>query len=122
MSVRATLNWDVPLVGHPAMGSGEVGALVTKPENWSKVYILGFRNCSIGPDGKLPPRSQEVVDSVKGKINLHDTTLWWVLSGVDAINVIAKAVAESGGTTPEAIIGYLHTVTNYPGLYADYSW
>jgi branched-chain amino acid transport system substrate-binding protein len=122
MNVRATLNWDVPLVGHPAMGSGEVGALVTKPENWSKVYILGFRNCSIGPDGKLPPRSQEFVDSVKGKINLHDTTLWWVLSGVDAINVIAKAVAESGGTTPEAIIGYLNTVTNYPGLYADYSW
>jgi branched-chain amino acid transport system substrate-binding protein len=57
MNVRATLNWDVPFIGHPAMGSGEVGQLVSKPENWSKVYILGFRSCSIGSDGKLPPQT-----------------------------------------------------------------
>jgi len=122
MDARATLNWDFPFIGHPAMGSGEVGQLVAKPENWAKVYILGFRNCSIGPDGRLPPRTQAFVDSVKGKISLRDTTLWWVLSGVDAINLIAKTVDTTGSSTSEAIIGYLNTVTNYPGLYADYSW
>jgi len=122
MNVRATLNWDIPFIGHPAMGSGEVGQLVSKPENWSKVYILGFRNCSIGPDGKLPPRTQAFVDEAKGKISLHDTTLWWVVNGVDAINLIATAVGESGSTTPDGIIGYLNTVKAYPGLFADYSW
>lgn len=122
MNVRATLNWDVPLIGHPAMGSGEVGALVAKPENWAKVYILGFLNCSIRPDGKLPPRTQAFVDSVKGKIDLHDTTLWWVTAGADAINVIAKAVEETGSSTSEAITGYLNKVNAYPGLYADYTW
>jgi branched-chain amino acid transport system substrate-binding protein len=122
MNVRATLDWDVPLIGHPAMGSGEVGQLVTKPENWSKVYILGFRNCSIGADGKLPPRTQAFVDAARNKISLRDTTLWWVVNGVDAINLIAKAVGESGSTTPDAIIGYLNTVTAYPGLFADYTW
>ncbi len=122
MNARATLNWDVPFIGHPAMGSGEVGHLVEKPANWAKVYILGFRNCSIGADGKLPPRTQAFVDSVKGKIELKDTTLWWVANGVDAINVIAKAVEQTGSTTPDAFIDYWNTVSSYPGLYADYSW
>jgi branched-chain amino acid transport system substrate-binding protein len=122
MNARATMGWDIPIIGHPAMGSGEVGHLVDKPENWAKVYILGFRNCSIAPDGKLPAATQAFVDGTKGKISLADTTLWWVTNGVDAINIIAKAVAESGGTTPDAIIGYLNTVTNYPGLFANYSW
>jgi branched-chain amino acid transport system substrate-binding protein len=122
MNARATLNWDVPFIGHPAMGSGEIGHLVEKPANWEKVYILGFRNCSIGPDGKLPPRTQAFVDSVKGSIELKDTTLWWVANGVDAINVIAKAVEETGSTSSDAIIGYWNTISSYPGLYADYSW
>lgn len=122
MNARATLNWDIPFIGHPAMGSGEVGHLVEKPENWSKVYILGFRNCSIGPDGKLPPRTQAFVDSVNGKIELKDTTLWWVANGVDAINVIAKAVEATGSTTSEAIIDYWNTINGFPGLYADYAW
>jgi branched-chain amino acid transport system substrate-binding protein len=42
MNTRANLDWDVPLVGHPAMGSGEVGKLIAKPENWDKVYIVGI--------------------------------------------------------------------------------
>jgi branched-chain amino acid transport system substrate-binding protein len=122
MNARATLNWDVPFIGHPAMGSGEVGRLVEKPANWEKVYILGFRNCSIGPDGKLPPRTQAFVDSLKGKIELKDTTLWWVANGADAINVIAKAVEETGSTSSDAMIGYWNTISSFPGLYADYSW
>jgi branched-chain amino acid transport system substrate-binding protein len=122
MNARATLNWDISLIGHPAMGSGEVGHLVDKPQNWEKVYILGFRNCSIGPDGKLPPRTEAFVDSVQGKIELKDTTLWWVTNGVDAVNVIAKAVEETGSTNSEAIIGYWDTLSSFPGLYADYSW
>jgi branched-chain amino acid transport system substrate-binding protein len=122
MNTRANMGWDVPLIGHPAMGSGEVGQLIAKPENWQRTYILGFKNCSYGADGKLPERTQAFVDSVQGKINLEDTTLWWVADGVDAINLIAKAVQESGGTDPAGIIGYWNTVRNYPGLYANYTW
>lgn len=122
MNTRATLNWDVPFVGHPAMGSGEVGHLVAKPQNWEKVYILGFKNCSFGPDGKLPPRSAAFVEQIKGKIDLNDTMLWWVAAGVDAINVIAKAVEVTGSTSHEAIIGYWNTLKDYPGLYGDYNF
>lgn len=122
MNARATLKWDVAFIGHPAMGSGEVGHLVEKPENWAKVYILGFQNCSIGPDGKLPARTQDFVDSVKGRIELKDTTLWWVANGVDAIKVIAKAVEETGSTASQPMIDYWNTITGFPGLYADYAW
>lgn len=122
MNTRANMGWDVPLIGHPAMGNGEVGQLIAKPENWQKTYILGFRNCSYGADGKLPAHVQAFVDSVRGKINLEDTTLWWVALGVDAINVIAKAVQETGGTDPAAMIAYWNSVRAYPGLYASYTW
>ena len=122
MNTRADMGWDVPFIGHPTMGAGEVGRLIAKPENWQKTYILGFKNCSYGPDGKLPAHVQEFVDRTRGKIELDDTILWWVLCGVDAINLIARAVQEAGSTDAAAIIRYWNTVTNYPGLFASYSW
>ena len=122
MNTRATMGWDVPLAGHPTMGSGEVGKLIAKPENWRKVYILGFRNCSFGADGKLPAHVQSFVDGVRGRISLDDTTLWWVVDGVDAITLIANAVRESGGTDPGGMIAYWNTLSHYPGLFGTYSF
>jgi branched-chain amino acid transport system substrate-binding protein len=122
MNTRANMGWDVPFIGHPTMGSGEVGKLIARPENWEKTYILGFKNCSYGADGKLPPHVQEFVDKTRGKIELDDTILWWVLCGVDAINLIARAVQESGATDSAAIIGIWDKLSNYPGLFATYSF
>ncbi len=122
MNTRAAIKWDVPIVGHPALGSGEVGKLVDKPANWQNVYMDGYRSCSFGPDGKLPPRSQEFVDRIKGKIELGDTSLWWITCAVDAINLIATAVAETGSTEPDAFIGYWNKLSRYPGLFGDYSF
>ena len=42
MNARAALNWDVPIVGHPALGTGEIGKLVTKPAYREKVYRSGI--------------------------------------------------------------------------------
>ena len=122
LNTRANMGWNVPLTGHPAMGSGEVGQLIAMPANWEKTYILGFKNCSYGADGKLPDHVQAFVDTIKDQIDLNDTTLWWVLCGTDAINVIARAVQETGSTDAAKIIGYWDTVTDYPGLYASYTW
>ena len=47
LNARASMGWDVPFVGHPAMVSGEVGQLLDKPANWEKVYILGSRAAAI---------------------------------------------------------------------------
>jgi branched-chain amino acid transport system substrate-binding protein len=122
LNARGAIGWDVPFVGHQAMGSGEVGHLLEKPANWEKVYILGFRNCSFDAAGKLPPRTQEFVEQVRGRISLADTSLWWIVSAVDAINLIAAAVSESGSSSPKAIIDYWNSLRNYPGLFGDYSF
>ena len=119
---RAEMGWDVPFVGHPSMSSGEIKKLIAKPENWEKVYVVGYKSCSYGPDGKLPERSQELVDMVKGKVELSDTLLWWVAAGVDAVNLVAKAVAESGSTDKDGIIAYWNTLSKYPGYFGDYSF
>ena len=122
MNARAALNWDVPIAGHPALGTGEIGKLVSKPENWDKVYQVGYRNCSYGLDGKLPPANQAFVDSVRGKMPLSDTSLWWICSGVDAIRLIAEAVQKTGSSDNDKIIGYWNTLQKWPGLYGHYSF
>ena len=122
MNARAALNWDVPIAGHPALGTGEIGKLVNKPEYWDKVYQVGYRSCSYGADGKLPPASQAFVDSVRGVFPLQDTSLWWIASGVDAIRLIAEAVQKSGSSDADKIIAHWNTLQNWPGLYGHYSF
>src|SRR6201996_5964790 len=60
-NVRATMNWDVPFVGHPSLASGEIAGLVEKPENWKKVYAIGYKSCSYDAAGQLPPKREELV-------------------------------------------------------------
>jgi branched-chain amino acid transport system substrate-binding protein len=122
LNARGAMAWDVPFVGHQALGSGEVGQLLTKKEYWNNVFNEGFKNCSFLPSGKLPEKTQAFVDQARGKINLTGTSLWWIVSAVDAIQLIAEAVAKTGSSSPEAIIGYWNTLNNYPGLFANYSF
>lgn len=119
MNARGRIGWDVVFSGHPAMGSGDVAHLLEKPEYWEKVYIVGFKNCSYNASGKLPARTQTFVDEVKGKIELADTSLWWVAQAVDAVNLVADAVSKTGSSSSEAIIGYWNTLKTWPGLFAD---
>ena len=120
MNARGAIGWDVPFVGHSAMGTGEIGKLVEKPSYWENVFITSYRSCSYGADGKLPARSQAFVDQIRGKVELSDTSLWWVLCAADAVNLIARAVAETGSTEPAALIGSWNKLDPYPGLFGDY--
>lgn len=121
-NTRATMNWDVPFVGHPSMSSGDVAKLVDKPDNWKKVYVVGYRSCSYDDQGKLPARSQELVDMLKGKVDLSDSLLWWVAAGVDAVYLIAQAVEATGSTAAPGIIAHWNGIRNYPGYFGEYSY
>jgi branched-chain amino acid transport system substrate-binding protein len=121
-NARAAMGWDVAFVGHPSMSSGDVVKLLDKPDNWKKVYAVGYRSCSYDDSGKLPARSQELVDKLKGKVDLSDTLLWWVAAGVDAVNLIAQAVEKTGSTAPAGIIGHWNGLKGYPGYFGDYSY
>ena len=120
-NTRAAIGWDVPFVGHPSMSSGEIGNLVEKKANWEKVYAIGYRSCSYDDTGKLLPRSQELVERLKGTVSLSDTLLWWVAGGIDAVNLVAKAV-ETGSSSSEDIIKYWNSLKKYPGYFGDYTF
>jgi branched-chain amino acid transport system substrate-binding protein len=122
-NVRAAMNWDVPFVGHPSMSSGEIAGLVEKPDNWKKVYAIGYKSCSYDAAGKLPPKSQDLVERLaKANVVMSDTLLWWIAGGIDAIELIAKAVAESGSTDSEGIVKYWNTLSKYPGYFGNYTF
>jgi branched-chain amino acid transport system substrate-binding protein len=122
LNTRATMGWDVPFVGHPSMASGDIAGLLAKPSNWDKVYAVGYRSCSYDAAGALPAHSQELVNKLKGKVNLSDSLLWWVAAGVDAIDLVASAVTTTGSSSSQAIIGYWDAVTKYPGYFGTYTF
>ena len=122
LNARATMGWDVPFVGHPALASGDIKGLLAKPENWEKVYAVGYKSCSYDAQGKLPPHSQELVAKLAGKVDLNDSLLWWVSAGVDAVNLVCKAVETTGETSSPAIIGYWNSLKDYPGYFGNYKF
>jgi branched-chain amino acid transport system substrate-binding protein len=122
MNARATLGWDVPIVGHPALGSGDVRKLLEKESNWEKVYMIGYASCSYDAAGKLPPRTEAFVAKLAGKVELADTSLWWVAAGYDSVQLVARAVAATGATSADAIIGYWNSLRDYPGIFGTYTW
>ena len=122
-NIRASMNWDVPFVGHPSLASGEIAGLVEKRENWKKVYAIGYKSCSYDAAGRLPPKSEDLVARLtKANVALNNTLLWWVAGGIDAIELFAKAIEVSGGTDPQGIIAYLNTLNKYPGYFGDYTF
>lgn len=122
MNVRETMGWDVPIVGHPSLGAGEVRSLLDKPGNWDKVYMIGYRSCSFDAQGKLPPRTQAFVDKLAGKVDLKDTSLWWVACGYDAVHLVARAVETGKSSAAEAIVAQWNGLKTYPGIFGDYSF
>src|SRR5204862_2136173 len=95
--------------------------LVEKPANWKKVYAIGYKSCSYDAAGKLPPKSEDLVARLtKANVVLSDTLLWWVAGGIDAIELIAKGVAESGSTDSAGIIAYWNTLSKFTGYFGNY--
>jgi branched-chain amino acid transport system substrate-binding protein len=122
-NTRAAMNWDVSFAGHPSLASGEIAGLVEKPQNWKKVYAIGYKSVSYDAAGKLPAKTQDLVDRLaKANVAMNDTLMWWIAGGIDAIELIAKAVAESGSTESEGIIKYWNTLSKYPGYFGDYTF
>jgi branched-chain amino acid transport system substrate-binding protein len=122
-NTRAALNWDVAFAGHPSLASGELAGLVEKPENWKKVYAIGYKSCSYDSTGKLPPKSEELVARLtKAGVALNDTLLWWIAGGIDAIELFAKAVEASGSTESAGIIAHLNSLNKYPGYFGNYTF
>jgi branched-chain amino acid transport system substrate-binding protein len=45
-----------------------------------------------------------------------------VAGGIDAVDLIAKAVAETGSTSSESIVKHWNGLAKYPGYFGDYTF
>src|SRR6266436_8674381 len=119
INTRGQMEWDVPIVGQTTLGSGQTKDLLEKPEYWAKVYPNNFRPVCYAPGEKLTERTTAFVDRLKSaKIDMGDTLLWWIALGYDSPRMIAEAM-KNVGAEPEAIVGYLNKLKEFPGVYGD---
>ena len=107
-NTRATMGWDVAFVGHPSMSSGDVKSLLEKPAELGKGLRRRLSQLQLRCERQASAAERGVRRQAEGQgESLGDTLLWWVAGGVDAINLIAKAVEATGSSASEDIIEIL---------------
>lgn len=124
LNARGETGWKVPVVGHPALMAAQIRKLLNKPEYWEETYAAGYKSTTYGPDGKLPARTQALMDKIRPKFGSGelDILFWWVAMGYDTVKIIEYAVKQAGGTDPAKIQKVLESTHDFPGVYATYTW
>jgi branched-chain amino acid transport system substrate-binding protein len=124
LNARGDMGWNVPVVGHPALMAAQIRKLLNKPEYWDNTFAAGYQSTTYGPDGKLPERTQALVDKVRGKLGGGeiDVLFWWVALGYDTVKIIEYAAKSAGSFDPAAIQKVLENTKDYRGVYTSYSW
>ena len=124
LNARGEMGWKVPVVGHPALMASQIRKLLNKPEYWDATYASGYQSTTYGPDGKLPARTQALVDKVRPSFGNGelDVLFWWVAMGYDTVKLIEYSVKTAGGTDPAKIQKVLENTRSFPGVYATYTW
>jgi branched-chain amino acid transport system substrate-binding protein len=123
LNARGDMQWDVPIVGHPALMGLPIKGLLNKPAYWDNTFSVGYVSTTYGPDGKLPERTQALMNAIRPKLGGSiDFTFWWVALGYDTVKIVEHAVRAAGSTDPAAMQKALENTGHLPGVYADYSW
>lgn len=123
MEARSHIGWDVTIVGHPAIAAMQVGKLLSKKENWSKVYAVGYKSTSYDAQGQLPPRTRDFLKKVEPLLGKEiDYTLWWVVMGYDTVQVIRQGVEKAGSVDPAKWQAAMEDTRNFPGVFGTYTW
>ncbi|MFA4914737.1 MAG: ABC transporter substrate-binding protein [Burkholderiaceae bacterium] len=124
LNARGDMQWNVPVVGHPALMGLPIRDLLNKPAYWDNTFAAGYASTTY-KDGKLPESTQKLMTAIRptlgsDKINF---TFWWVALGYDTVKIIEHAVKQTNGSTdPEDIRRVLEATKNFKGVYADYTW
>lgn len=124
IDARSELGWDVPVAGHPALGAGDTGSLLSDKANWDKVYAVGYRSMSRDTSNRLPERTSRFIDQAGTEVlgDDIDYTLWWVAMGYDSVEVLRHAIEDAGSTDPEAMSQALADTEDFAGVFGTYSW
>ena len=125
LNARGDMGWNVPVVGHPALMAAQIRKLLNKPQYWDQTYAAGYVSTTYDANGKLPPRTQALVDKARPKLGGGgeiDVLFWWVAMGYDTVKVIEHAVKKAGSTDGAKIQKALEETQGLEGVYATYTW
>ncbi len=124
LNARGDMGWKVPVVGHPALMAAQIRKLLNKPEYWEDTFAAGYRSTTFGADGKLPARTQALVDKVRPQLGGGeiDVLFWWIALGYDTVKLIEHAAKTAGSFDPAAIQKALENTKDFPGVYTTYSY
>lgn len=124
LNARGDMGWNVPVVGHPALMAAQIRKLLNKPEYWENTYAAGYQSTTYGSDGKLPERTQTLVDKMRPRLGGGeiDVLFWWVAMGYDTVKLIEHAAKTAGSTDGAAIQKALENTKDFKGVYATYSY
>ncbi|MEF7612556.1 ABC transporter substrate-binding protein [Aquincola sp. MAHUQ-54] len=124
LNARGDMGWNVPVVGHPALMAPQIRKLLNKPAYWENTFASGYKSTTYGDDGKLPERTQALLDRVRPRLGGGEAEIlfWWVAMGYDTVKVIEHAVKTAGSTDPAAIQKVLESTQGFQGVYATYGW
>ena len=124
LNTRGDMNWNVPIVGHSAIMAAPIRKLLNKPEYWNNAYATGYASTTYSADGKLPERTQALIDKMRPKLGGGeiDFMFWWVALGYDTVKVIEHVIKKAGSTDAAAMQKALEETTEFKGVYTTYSW
>jgi branched-chain amino acid transport system substrate-binding protein len=124
LNARGDMGWSVPVVGHPSLMAAQIRKLLNKPEYWDNTYASGYQSTTYGPDGKLPERTQALMNKIRPTLGGGDIDVlfWWVAMGYDTVKIIEHAAKTAGSTDPAAIQKALENTKDFRGVYSTYSW
>lgn len=124
LNARGDMGWNVPVVGHPALMAPQIRQLLNKSQYWENTYAAGYMSTTYGTDGKLPERTQALVEKMRPRLGGGDINVlfWWVAMGYDTVKIIEHAAKTAGSIDPAAIQKALENTKDYHGVYADYTW
>ncbi|MDY0748052.1 ABC transporter substrate-binding protein [Paucibacter sp. R3-3] len=118
INARGDAAWDAPIVGHPSLMALPLKQLLNKPAYWENVYGAGYLATSYDAAGKLPERTQALVDRMRPTMGggSIDILFWWVSLGYDAVKVAEHGIRKAGSTDPAAIQKALETTTGFKAV------
>lgn len=124
LNARGDMGWKVTVVGHPALMAPQIRKLLNKPEYWNDTFAAGYSSTTFNADGKLPPRTQALLDKIRPKLGGGevDVMFWWVALGYDTVKIIEHAAKTAGSFDQAAMQTALENTREYPGVYGTYSW
>lgn len=124
LNARGDMEWDVPVIGHPALMGLPIRDLLNDASYWDNTFAAGYASTTYDAEGNVPERTKKLMEAVRPKLGGGeiDFTFWWVALGYDTVKIIEHAINKAGTTDPEEIKKALESTSGLEGVYATYTW